>query len=28
MPADELVFRPDIEDGRGPAAQAVEQLIA
>ena len=28
MPAGKLVFRPDVEDGRGPAAQTVEQLIA
>ena len=28
MPACELVLRPDVEDGRGPAAQAVEQLVA
>lgn len=28
MPAGELIFRPDVEDGRSPAAQAVQQLIA
>ncbi len=28
MPAGELILRPDVEDRRGPAAQAVEQLIA
>ena len=28
MPAGELIFRPDVEDGRSPAAQAVKQLIA
>ena len=28
MPAGELIFRSDVEDGRNPAAQAVEQLIA
>jgi hypothetical protein len=28
MPAPKLVFRPDVENGRSPAAQAVEQLIA
>ena len=28
MPAGELIFRPDVEDSRGPAAQSVEQLIA
>ena len=28
MPASKLVLRPDVENGRGPAAQAVEQLIA
>ena len=28
MPAGELVFRPDVEDGRSPAAQAIDQLIA
>ena len=28
MPIAELVFRPDVEDGRSSAAQAVEQLIA
>jgi hypothetical protein len=28
MPAGKLVFRPDVENGRGPAAQPIEQLIA
>ena len=28
MPNRKLVFRPNVEDGRSPAAQAVEQLIA
>jgi hypothetical protein len=28
MPAGKLVFRPDVEDGRGPAAQPIEQLRA
>ena len=28
MPIGELVFRPDVEDGRSSGAQAVEQLIA
>src|SRR5580704_4661127 len=28
MPTGELTFRPDVEYGRSPAAQAVEQLIA
>jgi len=28
MPVGKLVFRPDVENGRRPAAQAIEQLIA
>src|SRR5215472_2046690 len=28
MPTGKLVFRPDVENGRGPAAQPVEQLTA